>query len=79
MSRALRLTVAIQLLSAATIVAQQTTPFTVGSATAAPGTTAYGSIAIPSRVGLSPPDRGRGHSRSEAGTRCRIRCRQSRD
>jgi len=48
MSRALRLTVAIQLLSASTIVAQQTTPFTVGSATAAPGTTGYGSIAIPS-------------------------------
>jgi uncharacterized protein len=47
MSRALRLTVAIQLLSASTIVAQQTTPFTVGSATAAPGTTAYGFIAIP--------------------------------
>jgi uncharacterized protein len=47
MSRSLRLTFAVQLLCASTIVAQQTTPFTVGSATAAPGTTAYGFIAIP--------------------------------
>jgi uncharacterized protein len=47
MSRSLRLTFAGQLLCASTIVAQQTTPFTVGSATAAPGTTAYGFIAIP--------------------------------
>jgi uncharacterized protein len=47
MSRSLRLTFAVRLLCASTIVAQQTTPFTVGSATAAPGTTAYGFIAIP--------------------------------
>jgi len=47
MSRALRLTIGAHLLCASTIIAQQTTPFSVGSATAAPGTTAYGSIAIP--------------------------------
>lgn len=45
-----RLPVLIGALSAvmtSTLIAQQTTPFTVGSATAAPGTTAYGAIAIP--------------------------------
>ena len=47
MTRAIRLFVVGQLLCASTLVAQQSTPFTVGSATAAPGTTAYGSIAIP--------------------------------
>jgi hypothetical protein len=35
------------MLCASTLLAQQTTPFTVGSATAVPGTTAYGAIAIP--------------------------------
>jgi predicted deacylase len=47
MTRTLRLIIAGQSLCAATLVAQQSTPFTVGSATAAPGTTAYGAIAIP--------------------------------
>jgi len=47
MSRTLRLTIAAPLLCASTLFAQQTTPFSVGSATAAPGTTAYGAIAIP--------------------------------
>jgi predicted deacylase len=47
MSRAIRLTIGAHLICASTIIAQQTTPFTVGSATAAPGTTAYGGIAIP--------------------------------
>lgn len=47
MSRALRLTAALHLLSASAVFAQQSTSFTVGSATAAPGTTAYGAIAIP--------------------------------
>jgi len=47
MSRTLRLTIGAQLVCASTIIAQQTAPFTVGSATAAPGTTAYGAIAIP--------------------------------
>jgi predicted deacylase len=47
MSRALRPIVASALFLASTLGAQQSTPFTVGSATAAPGTTAYGNIAIP--------------------------------
>jgi len=47
MSRTLRLIVGAQVLSASTVIAQQTTPFTVGSASAAPGTTAYGAISIP--------------------------------
>jgi predicted deacylase len=42
---------------AASLAAQQTTPFTVGSASAAPGTTAYGAIAVAagSDSGLSIP------------------------
>jgi predicted deacylase len=47
MSRTFRLTIGAPLLCASTLLAQQTTPFTVGSATAAPGTTAYGAISIP--------------------------------
>jgi predicted deacylase len=47
MSRAIRLAAVAHVLAAPALLAQQTTPFTVGSATAAPGTTAYGSIAIP--------------------------------
>ncbi|MGE5098420.1 MAG: succinylglutamate desuccinylase/aspartoacylase family protein [Deltaproteobacteria bacterium] len=47
MSRASRLAIGMQLLCASTVTAQQTTPFTVGSATAAPGATAYGAISIP--------------------------------
>jgi uncharacterized protein len=44
MTRQVCLTLA---LTATPLIGQQTTPFTVGSATAAPGTTAYGAIAIP--------------------------------
>jgi predicted deacylase len=47
MSRTLCFIVGAQVLSASTVIAQQTTPFTVGSASAAPGTTAYGAISIP--------------------------------
>ncbi len=44
-------------LLAADVAAQQTTPFTAGSATAAPGTTAYGNIAVAAGTdsGLSIP------------------------
>ena len=47
MSRAIRLAALAHLLSMSALVGQQSGPFTVGSATAAPGTTAYGAIAIP--------------------------------
>jgi len=47
MFRTLCFIVGAQVLSASTVIAQQTTPFTVGSASAAPGTTAYGAISIP--------------------------------
>jgi predicted deacylase len=47
MSRTLRFTIGAPQLCASTLLAQQTTPFTVGSATTAPGTTAYGAISIP--------------------------------
>src|SRR5690348_5625114 len=47
MSRALRPIAASALFLASALGAQQSTPFTVGSASAAPGTTAYGNIAIP--------------------------------
>ncbi len=47
MSPTLRLAAAAHFLCASTLIAQQTTPFTVGSATATPGATAYGAIAIP--------------------------------
>jgi predicted deacylase len=48
---------AIASLSSAALGAQQSTPFTVGSARAAPGTTAYGALAIPagSDAALSMP------------------------
>lgn len=47
MSRAIRLAAAAHLLSTTVLLGQQTGSFTVGSAVAAPGTTAYGAIAIP--------------------------------
>jgi hypothetical protein len=53
MTRSIRVVAAgLQLLAAGPLFAQQTTPFTVGSATAAPGKTAYGAIAIPMGNGL---------------------------
>lgn len=57
MSPAIRLTSALHVLSASALLAQQTASFSVGSATAAPGTTAYGAIAIPaaSDSGLQIP------------------------
>lgn len=53
----LRLAVCLQVAAAAVLAAQQPTSFTVGSATAAPGTTAYGTIAVPSGpdTGLAIP------------------------
>ena len=47
MSHTLRLVVIAHAFCSSALVAQQTTPFTVGSASAAPGTTAYGAISIP--------------------------------
>lgn len=47
MSHTLRLVVIAHAFCSSALVAQQTTPFTVGSANAAPGTTAYGAISIP--------------------------------
>ena len=47
MTRSTRVVAAgLQLLVAGPLFAQQTTSFTVGSATAAPGKTAYGAISI---------------------------------
>src|ERR1041384_1097006 len=45
--KSLRFAAAAQLALATTLFGQQTSAFTVGSASAAPGITAYGSIAIP--------------------------------
>ena len=47
MPRIVRLAAMASTFVAAPLFAQQTTPMTVGSATAAPGTTAYGAISVP--------------------------------